>query len=216
MNVLLLIVLLIVIVWCATVTSSQQYEEFFPFLTDPQLSNGDQFYLRTVNGQYVSVCYSCKPNDQNLYNQCSANLCIKSEPAATSIFTYEPHRDGTFSVKTYDGHYWKRCDNCFNLCPNIICADGVNANLQTSKFVLIKNDDSVKSVSIKTDTGRMFETQNCEQSCGEIIAAQGVGINKQFVIEKLPPPYTPPVRDRKPTKKFLMPSYAPLIIPFQD
>jgi hypothetical protein len=157
------------------------------------------------------------------------------------VFTYFPHRDGTFSVQTESGKYWKRCENCFERCPGIICADGVNPNLQPAKFVLIKNhsgtgagDDgsghstihhvpgatgdvvSGPTVSIKTDTGRMLEMHECDQTCGRVVASLGVGLNRQFVIEKLPPPYEPPVRVRHPTKKFRVPSSAPIIIPFQD
>jgi hypothetical protein len=196
-------------------SSRNKTECFFPFITDPQLKEGDRFYLRTVNGKYVSVCFACKGLGQNLVNQCAANLCLKDEPVATSIFTYLPHRDGTFSVRTYDGRYWKRCENCFNRCPNIICADGINQNLAPAKFVLIKNGDSAHTVSIKTDIERLFETQNCEQSCGEIIAAMGVGTNKQFRIEKLPETVKA-WNQHTPHKRFRMPSYAPIIIPFQD
>lgn len=189
-------------------------ESFLPFITNPQMANRDRFYLRTLNGAYVSVCYSCKGTNQNLTNQCAANLCVKDEPVATSIFTYETHRDGTFSVKTFDGHYWKRCENCFNRCPNIICADGINSNIQPSKFVLIKNGDN--TVSIKTDTGRLLETQDCEQSCGEIIAALGVGANKTFTIEKIQSTTVTPIV--KPIVKNTrgVASYAPMIIPFQE
>lgn len=187
-----------------------------PFLTDPQMHHGDLFYLKTVNDEYISVCFSCSPEDQNLNNKCKANLCVKDDPVRTSIFEFLKHRDGTFSVRSAaTGKYWKRCNNCFNLCPDIICADGVNPDIQPAKFVLIKNGDG--TVSIKSDMGRLLELQHCAQSCGRIIASQGVGINRQFVMEKLPPPYTPPVRvDRQPTKKFVPPSYAPIIIPYQN
>jgi hypothetical protein len=167
-----------------------------------------------VNGEYVSVCYSCNPTKQNLTNKCSANLCLKTDPTKSSLFTYVKHRDGTFSVKTGEGKYWKRCSNCFESCPNIICADGINPNLQPAKFVLIKNGDN--TVSIKTDTDRLMEMQECEQSCGRIVAALGVGINRQFIMEKVEPQHVIYQRNRAPTKKFVMPSYAPIIIPFQD
>jgi hypothetical protein len=117
-------------------------------------------------------------------------------------------------VQTVEGKYWKRCDNCFERCPGIVCADGINPELQPAKFVLIKNGESL--VSIKTDTGRLLEMQDCEQSCGRIVAALGVGLNRQFVIEKLPKPYEPPQRVRRPTKRFRVPSYAPMTIAFQD
>ena len=218
----LFFVLIIIISWyflqCITLEGFE-----FPFLMKPHLSNGDKFYLKTRNGEYVSVCFTCHSKGQNLLNKCSANLCLKKEPTATSIFEYLPHRDGTFSIRTFEGKYWKRCEFCFDRCPNIICADGVNGDLQPSKFVLIKNGgdgsgdgsgDGAESISIKTDTGRLLETQECEQTCGKIISAIGVGNNSEFIIEKLPHPYVPPQRVREPTKKFVMPSYAPLIIPF--
>lgn len=207
------------------VTAPRQVEMFdyrtegpatdFPFLTNPQMHYKDRFYLKTVNGEYISVCFSCTPSDQNLDNQCKASLCVKDVAVRSSIFEYLPHRDGTFSVRSEaNGKYWKRCDNCVDLCPNIICADGENPDLQPAKFVLIKNGDG--TVSIKTDMGRMLELQDCAQSCGRIVASQGLGINRQFVIEKLPPPYSPPERlNRAPTKKFIAPSYAPISIPFQ-
>jgi len=206
-------VLAVVIIMVSMLTSARR-EAFFPFLTDPQFDDGDQFYFRTVNGDYVSVCYSCSPVGQNLTNKCAANLCLKTDPVRSSIFTYLKHRDGTFSVRTIEGKYWKRCANCFESCPNIICADGINPNLQPAKFVLIKNGDN--TVSIKTDTDRLLEMQDCEQSCGRIVAALGVGINRQFIMEKVEPQHVSYQRSRAPTKKFVAPSYAPLIIPFQD
>lgn len=189
-------------------------KEKFDFLQDPQMRNNDMFYLKTVNGEYISVCNSCSSTDQNLFNKCSANLCSKPNPVRSSVFTYIKHPDGTFSVKTIDGSYWKRCENCFEQCPNIICADGVNSNLQPAKFVLIKNGDG--TISIVTDTGRLFELQECDQTCGRIISAQGAGINKQFTIEKLPPPYQVPNPIRKKTTRFISPSYAPISIPYQE
>lgn len=184
-------------------------------LMKPNLVKGDQFYLKTVNDEYVSVCASCSPIDQNLENKCSRNLCVKPNAVRSSVFTYIPHRDGTFSVRTVEGKYWKRCANCVELCPGIVCADGVNPRLQPSKFVLIKNGDELNSISIKTDTGRLLELHDCSQSCGRIVAALGVGLNRQFVIEKLPPPYQAPQRVRRPTKRFTPPSYAPISIGFQ-
>lgn len=190
-----------------------------PGLKPPNMQRGDQFYLKTINGEYVSVCGSCAPVDQNLVNKCSRNLCLKENPVRSSVFTYIPHPDGTFSVQTVEGKYWKRCANCFERCPGIVCADGVNPNLQPAKFVLIKNGEQppeVATVSIKTDTGRLLEMHDCEQSCGRIVASLGVGLNRQFVIEPLPPPYTPPERVRAPTKKWHVPSYAPMNIAYQE
>ena len=212
-NCLFLIVAVAIAIFVSIMTAPE-VEHYFPFLTDPQMDPNDQFYLKTVNGEYVSVCHACAPVDQNLTNRCSANLCIKNDPVRSSIFTYIQHPDGTFSVKTIEGKYWKRCENCFERCPNIMCADGINEKLQPAKFVLIKNGDG--TVSIETDTGRLFELQECDQSCGRIVAAQGLGLNKQFVIEKLPPPYQVPTPHRKRTMRFIPPSYAPMIIPFQE
>jgi hypothetical protein len=217
-KVLIFIGILIFLIIATTILKTSIREGFpHSFLSNPQLQRGDEFYLRTVDGDYVSVCQSCEPTDQNLTNRCKASLCLKANPVRSSVFTYLPHRDGTFSVQTTSGKYWKRCENCFERCPGIICADGVNVNLQPAKFVLIKRSDvSGPLISIKTDTGRMLEMHECDQSCGRVVASLGVGLNRQFVIEKLPPPYKPPVRVRQPTKKFRAPSSAPTIIPFQD
>lgn len=228
----LVIVLFVVVAWTVvdTVMNVRLYELreglAFPWnhslpagLQEPTLQRGDQFYLKTVNNEYVSVCGSCAPVDQNLRNKCSRNLCLKPGPVRSSVFTYIPHPDGTFSVQTVEGKYWKRCANCFERCPGIVCADGVNPDLQPAKFVLIKNGEVTPdgaSVSIKTDMGRLLELHDCAQSCGRIVASLGVGLNRQFVLEKLPPSYEPPQRVRERTRKFRVPSYAPLNIAFQD
>jgi hypothetical protein len=186
----------------------------FPFLTDPQLHEGDRFYLKTLNGEYISVCSDCQPKDQNLTNKCSSVLCLKKYPTRGSVFVYVPYRDGTFSVQSdLTGKFWKRCNNCVHLCSDIICSDAINPRLQPAKFVLIKLGDTI---SIKTDTGRLLDVMECEQTCGRVVAAVSTGVdwNKghyqtgQFTIEKLPRIPAPIVEDRSPTKKIIVPSYA--------
>jgi hypothetical protein len=194
--------------------SSQRNVENFDFLTDPQLKRGDRIYVRTANEEYVSVCEECEPTNQNLINRCKKSLCLKINPTRSSVFIYEPFDDGTFSLKTWEGLYLKRCSNCFESCPNIICADGVNPKLQTSKFTLIKHGNAQKSISIKADTGRLLEINECDQNCGRVIAALGVGLNTEFRIEKLPPIPISIKIERKQTMKFLVPSYAPITIPW--
>lgn len=149
----------------------------------PNLKDGDKFYLKTIDGKYVSVCHNCRPNDANINNLCSAVLCLKDEPFLSSIFTYRSHRDYRFSVQTMSGAYWKRCRQCLQFCPDTICADGLNKNLRTHKFILIKNRN--KSISIKTDTGRLLEVSDCNQNCGKIIASIGSGRDQEFIIQKI-------------------------------
>ncbi len=149
----------------------------------PNIKDGDKFYLKTIDGKYVSVCKNCRPNDTNLNNLCSSVLCLKDEPFLSSIFTFKTHRDYRFSVQTMFGTYWKRCRQCLQFCPDTICADGINKNLRTHKFILIKNRN--KSISIKTDTGRLLEVSDCNQNCGKIIASIGSGRNQDFFIQKI-------------------------------
>lgn len=208
----LLALLIIVSIFLLWHSATKDINERFSFLTNPQLDRNDEIYIRTANDEYVSVCNGCEPIDQNLTNKCTKSLCLVLEPNRGSVFTYEPHNDGTFSLKTLTGHYLKRCANCFERCPNVICADGINPKLQEAKFVLIKHGNN--GISIKADTGRLLEINECGQSCGRVLAALGVGVNSEFRIEKLPPPYNPPQRQRKQTKKFLVPSYAPIMIPY--
>lgn len=183
----------------------------FPFLKDPQMHEGDRFYLKTPNGQYVSVCSNCQPKNQNLFNQCSSVLCLKRYPTRGSVFVYVPFRDGTFAIQSdLTGKYLKRCSNCVDLCPDIICSDGINPRLQSSKFVLIKLDDGI---SIKTDTGKLLDVLECDQSCGRVVAAVSTGSDwhrssGQFRIEKLPESPISVRKDRSPRKKFIVPSYA--------
>lgn len=209
----LFIAVSIILLWRS---ATRSVEENFTFLTDPQLVSDDRIYIRTANDEYVSVCNGCEPIDQNLTNKCTKSLCLLLEPTRASVFIYEPHDDGTFSLKTSTGHYLKRCANCFERCPNVICADGINPKLQEAKFVLIKHGDGNNGISIKADTGRLLEINECGQKCGRVLAALGVGINGEFRIEKLPPLYQPPKRQREQTKKFLVPSYAPITIPYNN
>ena len=208
------------VVFCAAIVflvASSGMRESFAFITDPQLSSGDRIYIRTANDEYLSVCRDCQPVDQNLTNKCSASLCLVTQPTRASVFEYHPFDDGTFALKTSTGKYLKRCANCFERCPNVICADGINPTLQEAKFVLIKTDDGRNGIAIKADTGRLLEINECGQSCGRVLAALGVGQrNSQFRIEILPPPYQPPVRQRQQTKKFLVPSYAPISIGYTE
>lgn len=198
-------------------TSRDVERKDLPFLRQPQMRDGMEFYLRTVNGEYVSVCRSCQPADQNLYNRCSAVLCLKRYPTAGSVFRYGQWRDGTFTVRTRSGEYWKRCANCVERCPGVICADGRNPWLAPARFRLVKNDDG--SVSLMTDTGRMIEAHACGQRCGRILASLGVGINRQFYVERLRDaepriasvPYVPP-RSAAPNRAR---GYEPVSIPFQ-
>ena len=116
---------------------------------------------------------------------------------------------------TQQGKYWKRCDNCIERCPGVICADGVNPNLQPAKFELIKLPDQGENVvAIKTDMGRLLELHDCGQTCGRVVSSQGVGLSKQFILEKLPPPYEPPQRDRSRKTRWQPPSYAPIVISY--
>jgi hypothetical protein len=161
----------------------------FPFLAKPHLSDLDKIYIKTVDGKYITSCPNCLPKDANITNKCTKTLCLKDIPYLSSQFTYHKHRDGTFSLETSDGKYWKRCAECLHLCPHTICSDGINPNLQTHKFVLIKNRNG--TVSIKTDNGRLLEVTECEQTCGEIITALGLNISNNFIVEKIQQPPIP-------------------------
>lgn len=155
----------------------------FPFLSQPHLTDGDKIYIKSQNNEYITSCPNCLPLDANISNRCTNTLCMKDVPYMSSQFTYRPHRDGTFSLETIDGKYLKRCAECVPMCPHTICSDGINPNLQTHKFVLIKNMDG--TISIKTDNGRLFEITECKQTCGKIITALGLNISNDFVIEKV-------------------------------
>jgi hypothetical protein len=176
-------------------SNNLQKEHFsFPFLAKPHIKDGDKIYIKTVDGKYLTSCSNCSPRDANIYNKCKKTLCIRDEPYLNSQFTYHKHRDGTFSLETQEGKYWKRCAQCIPLCPHTICCDGVNPNLQTHKFVLLKNQhdrEHENSVSIKTDNGRLLEVTNCDQTCGKIVTALGLNTTSRFIIEIIPPPVIP-------------------------
>lgn len=179
---------------------SKNVENFsFPFLLKPHLSDGDDIYIKTFEGKYVTSCPNCLPLDANIINRCKKTLCIRDVPYLSSQFTYHKHRDGTFSLETADGEYWKRCARCIPLCPHTICSDGINSKLQTHKFILIKNRDG--TVSFKTDNGRLLEITECDQTCGKVVTALGLynkGNSKDFIIEKIPRPVIPLSKRIKP------------------
>lgn len=166
----------------------------FPFLAKPHLKDKDKIYIKTTDGKYITSCPNCVPIDANIFNRCTMTLCVRDTPYLNSQFIYHKHRDGTFSLETSTGKYWKRCAECIPLCPHTICSDGINPNLQTHKFVLIKNHhnrDDLNSVSIKTDNGRLLEVTECEQTCGKVITALGLNSNSNFIIEIIPPDIIP-------------------------
>ena len=181
--------------WMMSSMSIEHYSSDFPFLTQPHIDNNDKIYIRTADGKYLSSCV-CSTIDDNLNNNCSRTLCLKDEPLLNSQFVFHKHSDGTFSLETYDGKYWKRCAECINGCPNVICADGINPNLQTHKFVLIKNGKTQtndptaidNTISIKTDNGRLLEVTDCNQSCGKIITALGLNSSSSFIVERIATP----------------------------
>ena len=157
----------------------------FPFMMEPRISHGDKFYLKTMNGKFLTSCVGCVPINQNIENKCSRILCLTDVPYKSSVFQYYKHRDGTFSLETFDFKWLKRCASCINRCDHVICADGLNPNLQTHKFRLIKNHD--KTISIKTDNGRLMEVTSCDQSCGKIITSLGLNRHTtKFHIEMTP------------------------------
>ena len=141
-------------------------------------------------------------------------LCVRDAPYITSQFIYHTHRDGTFSLETSDGKYWKRCAQCIHNCPHVICADGINRNLQTHKFVLIKNRDTNDSISIKTDNGRLLEVTECDQTCGKVITALGLNQGDTFTIEKVISPVIAPPK-KKPLKKVSFDKLLPKEFPEQ-
>jgi hypothetical protein len=180
-----IVLIVLILLALAVLLCTHALIEGYDFLTNPQLIRGQRFLIRTINGEYLTSCRDCKPNDQNLTNKCSSVLCLSKYPLNSSVFVYEPYRDGTFSIRIdASGKYWKRCTNCVDLCDHIICTDGINPTLQSAKFVLIKNFDS-NTISIKCDNGALIEINNCDQSCGKVVAAIGLGINSQFIIEPL-------------------------------
>lgn len=189
----LLIFLLAIILSSDVLKSSGLIEGFdwdtthydFDFITPPRISHGDKIYLKTQNGKYITSCSWCLPIDANLKNKCDRVLCVTDVPYRSSQFMYHRHRDGTFSLETFDFKWLKRCSECINSCKHVICADGLNPNLQTQKFVLLKNRDG--TVSIKTDNDRLMEITECNQSCGPIVSAMGLNPHTtNFTIEFLP------------------------------
>ena len=53
---------------------------------EPNMKKGDKFYVKTLNGKYVSMCFNCQPNKQDLNNLCDSVLCLKDEPYLSSVF----------------------------------------------------------------------------------------------------------------------------------
>lgn len=157
----------------------------FDFIKEPRISHKDKFYIKTIDGKYLTSCSWCIPIDANIENKCTRVLCLTDVPYRSSQFMYHRHRDGTFSLETFDFKWLKRCSQCLHGCDHIICADGLNPTLQTHKFVLIKNRDG--TVSIKTDNDRLMEVTECNQTCGRVITAMGLNHHTtRFNLEMLP------------------------------
>lgn len=175
----------ILLLWVLWVFKPLKSMESFSFLAKPHLVDGDAIYIKTSNGKYLTSCDACFPKDANIDNRCSSTVCLRDIPYQKSQFIYHKHNDGTFGLETVDGKYWKRCAKCIPLCPHTICSDGINPNLQTHKFVLIKNNDGNETISIKTDNGRLLEVTDCNQTCGKIITALGLNLGNNFMIEKV-------------------------------
>lgn len=192
------IVFVVFVVFLLSLFKSRIHENFsFPFLTKPHLTDGDSIYVKTSDGKYITSCNACFPRDANIENRCTKTLCLRDEPYIGSQFIYHRHRDGTFSLETSEGFYWKRCAECIQNCPHTICADGINPNLQTHKFVLIKNRD--ETISIKTDNGRILEITDCDQTCGKVVTALGLNQSNTFIVEKIIVPVV--AREKKPELK---------------
>ena len=160
-------------------------KELFSFITPPNLKDGDKFMLKTLDGQYVSICNNCSPYDANIKNLCSSLVCLTRYPLKSGVFTYHRFRDGRFGIETYEFKYWKHCDTCVHDCRGSICADGINKNLKTHKWFLIKNADQYNSISIKSNNGRMIQRCDCSQDCGKILCTMGLGGNEKFIVEKI-------------------------------
>lgn len=157
----------------------------FPFIKHPRVSHGDKLYLKTLDGKYITSCSWCIPVSANIENKCKRVLCVTDKPYRASQFMYYRHRDGRFSLETFDFRWLKRCSECMHGCKDAICADGLNNNLQTHRFELIKNRDG--SVSIKTDSGKLMEITECDQTCGRIVTAMGLNTHTtKFILEFLP------------------------------
>jgi hypothetical protein len=187
------VLLVVLVMFVLSLFYGVSVENFsFPFLAKPHLTDGDTIYIKTIDGKYITSCAACFPNDANIDNRCKKTLCLKDVPYITSQFIYHRHRDGTFSLETAHGKYWKRCSECIQNCPHVICSDGINPNLQTHKFVLIKNRDNIDSISIKTDNGRLLEVTDCDQSCGKVVTALGLNASNTFVLERVIAPVITP------------------------
>ena len=175
--VIIILLLSIIILRCNTIV------ENFYFLTNPQIEDGEKIYIKTQDGKYWTL-NRCVNKDANLKNLCKTMISLTDDPYLSSQFTFHKYNDGTFSLETYSGLYLKRCAGCVHNCPHAICGDGINPNLQTHKFVLIKNRDD--SISIKTDNGRLLDVTECDQSCGKVITAIGLTESSRFLVEKIP------------------------------
>ena len=207
------LIIIIIVVFMIILIKFQTIEQF-SFISKPHIDDKDTVYVKTLDGKYITSCDSCFPIDANIDNRCSKTLCLKDEPYITSQFIYHTHRDGTFSLETADGKYWKRCAECISLCPHVICADGINPNLQTHKFVLIKNNDNQNSISIKTDNGRLLEVSDCNQTCGKIITALGLNSSSNFIAEKVISPVVA-VQKKQPLKMVSFENILPKPFPQQ-
>jgi hypothetical protein len=171
------------------------------FFRDPVLSDGDKFMLKTLDGLYVSTCQKCSPVDANMKNLCSSLLCLTRFPLKSSVFTFHSFRDGRFAVETFDYRFWKHCDNCVHECRGAVCGDGINKKLRTHKFHLIKQPD--RTVTIRTNSGRMIQRCNCSQTCGYILCTMGLNDREteRFVVEKIQPgPVEPKILRFKPKR----------------
>lgn len=184
-NLFCVTIAIFVFVGVLLVVSKRRVREHFSFLTQPVLKDGDQFMLKTLDGQYVSVCNRCRPHDANIDNLCGSLLCLTKYPYRSSVFTYHHFRDGRFAIETHEFNFWKHCDTCVHDCRGSVCGDGINKNLKTHKWILIKNGDDNNSVSIKSNTGRMIQRCDCSQTCGEILCTMGLGGNERFIVENI-------------------------------
>lgn len=154
----------------------------FGFLTKPLLNDKDQVMFKTQNGLYLTVCKECE-NMGNVENRCKYTICLREEPYNSSVFTLHRHRDNYWSIESINEKFWKRCTKCMPGCDDVICADGVNKNLRTHKFHLIKNGDG--TIKWRTDLGRFIESCPCNQSCGKIMCGKGLGGDVNLIVEKV-------------------------------
>lgn len=179
------VLMILILIVCVVYLSCYNVETYLPnitFITDPILNQNDKFMLKTLDGQYVSVCKGCKP-DANIKNLCSSLVCLNRYPTKNSVFIYHTFEDGRFAIETNEFKFLKHCDNCVHECRGAICGDGVNKNLTTHKWHLIKWGDG--TVSIKSNTERMVQRCNCGQTCGTILCTMGVGVTEKFIVEKI-------------------------------